>query len=89
VQSSCYDIAYISGVLARDNQLGIILHWTSSTELEIRYGDAASAYLYRPTFVWPIIGRRTYYYRHYTQSVKPIHASLIQANRTGNESAAK
>jgi hypothetical protein len=86
--SVCTDIAYISGVPAGDNQLGIQLHWTSSTELEIGYRDATSAYLYRPTYVWPNAGRRTFY-RYYAQSLTPIHTRLTSANSVGEESTAK
>jgi hypothetical protein len=87
-QSVCADIAYISGVPASDNELGIHLQWTGSTELEIRYRDATSAYLYRPTFYWPNLGRRTFY-RYYAQSLMPIHSKLINTNRAGIESTAK
>jgi len=86
-QSACSDIAYISGVLASDSQLGVHLQWASSADLEIMYRDATSAYLYRPTFVWPNVGRRTLY--HYAQSLKPIHARLVHTNLIGDEHPTK
>ena len=86
-QPVCTDIAYISGVPASDSQLGILLRWTSSAELEIRYRDATNAYLYRPTFVWPSVGRRMFY--RYSQSLTPIHARLVHTNLVGEEGAAK
>jgi hypothetical protein len=87
-QSACTDIAYISGVPAGYNQLGLQLHWTSSTELEIAYRDATRAYLYRPTFVWPNVGRRAFY-RYYAQSLTPIHIALINANSAVEGGTAK
>jgi hypothetical protein len=82
-QSICTDVAYLSGVPASDSQLGINLEWTSSTELEIRYREAAAVHLYHPTFVWPNAGRPAFY-RNYAQSSAPIHSSLVHANIAGD-----
>jgi hypothetical protein len=86
-QSSCTSIAYLSGVPASDRELGIHLEWQSSTELEIRYREATAVYLYDPAFIWPNVGRRTF--RHYGQSLTPIHARLVHTNFAGDEVPAK
>jgi hypothetical protein len=86
-QSSCTGIAYLSGVPASDRELGIHLEWQSSTELEIRYREATAVYLYYPTFIWPNVGSRTF--RHYAQSLMPIHARLVHTNFAGNGVPAK
>jgi hypothetical protein len=86
-QLSCTGIAYLSGVPASDRRLGIHLEWQSSTELEIRYREATTVYLYYPTFIWPNVGSRTF--RHYAQSLTPIHTRLVHMNFAGDEVPAK
>lgn len=86
-QSSCTGIAYLSGVPASDRELGIHLEWKSSTALEIRYREATAVYLYYPTFIWPNVESRTF--RHYAQSLTPIHARLVHTNFAGDEVPAK
>jgi hypothetical protein len=85
--TSCTSIAYLSGVPGGDRTLGIHLEWQSSTELEIRYREATTVYLYYPTFIWPNVGSRTY--RRYPQSLAPIHARLVHKNFAGYEVPAK
>jgi hypothetical protein len=86
-QSSCTGIAYLSGVPASDRELGIHLEWQGSTELEIQYREATAVYLYHSTFIWPNVGSRTF--RHYAQSLTPIHARLVHTNFAGDEVPAK
>ena len=77
-QSLCAEIAYLSGVRAADSQLGIDLEWTGSADLEIRYRQAAAAYLYYSTYAWPSPGRHTYY--RYARNLAPIQTRLVHIN---------
>lgn len=74
--TTCPSIAYLSGVPAGEPHLGIRLVWKGSSELEIRYRQAATAYLYYPTFTWSSYTRnRTG--RTYLQSLTPIRIRLV------------
>jgi hypothetical protein len=44
-------------------------------------------YLYYPTFIWPNVGSRTF--RHYAESLTPIHTRLVHTNFAGDEVPAK
>jgi hypothetical protein len=50
--TGCTDVAYLSGAPRTGGQQGVELVWNSSSELEIRYIDAKSAFLYRSLFTW-------------------------------------
>ena len=82
-------IAYLSGVPANDPQLGVHLEWRSSTELEIRYREAANVYLRYPMFFWEPGGKNRAAFRSYGQTMTPIHTKLIHVNLAGNEAPAK
>src|ERR1700722_17418808 len=79
MQAACSDVAYLSGVPAGDAGQEVHLVWKSSTELEIWYREAAAAYLYRPTFVWPSLTSRRSYNR-YPQSIAPITTRLVHTS---------
>jgi hypothetical protein len=77
---NCREIAYLGGVSDDGVSKPVILVWTTSSQLEIRYLNANSVHIYQPVFAWGS-GRGKY-----RAGVNPvIFIKAVQTESTGEK----